>query len=74
MFISTRWFFSMFLLFMFDDELKIHACQICHPIHPFIIPKKISGNACSSGAADAGEVRNVAGNSANPMHLKKHLG
>jgi len=31
----------------------------------------VMGNACSSGAADAGEVRTVAGNTANGMHLKK---
>lgn len=50
--------------------MSLKSRQICHPI--FL--RFISGNACSSGAADAGEVRTVAGNTANAMHLKKHLG
>ena len=32
-----------------------------------------SGNACSSGADVQGEVKTVAGNPANTLHLKKHL-
>lgn len=50
------------------DELKIAPALSSN------LPGFISGNACSSGAADAGEVRTVAGNTANGMHLKKHLG
>ena len=39
------------------------------------LPSETMGNVCTSGAADAGtEFKTVAGNAANPYHLKPHLG